>query len=559
MKSSAKKDYFSELIYISLALLAAVTMIYLCKIEPNNKINYYKDKVNIINDGWRLENSSYAESTEITLPSKVKDSDDKHIIICRDIDEKFTEENSSMYISSYYSDVYVYINDKMIFDYQSYKEGIGVSEGIVRFIVKLPDIKEDSVLKIEYIPQFKMNVYKIKCPIFGDETDIFKHFYYKNLFDIVISIIFILIGITIILIYIMSTEKIKREMGFIHIGVYALLTGVYLIDQIETVHMIVEYKKALYVSEFISLSLLSLPVLILIYKYTYDKYKILFKSASIIMIINLFGQMILYVSGKMELRSMVKCSHILLAASVILIAVIVLSEQGGEALVRLGLKKDVIVLCISGICELISYYIGAFPTVGIFLKIGILLFIVFQIRFNLNRYVQLCNDMKNEEIYKNLAYIDLLTGMSNRNAYERDLNELNEKMPSLKSLQCVMIDINGLKAANDIYGHAAGDALIKGIGILLKYVLDEQTKLYRIGGDEFVIIFENISKERVSRKLKEIERRKNEYNMSADIKISYAMGIASYLGEKHKSIKDIIKEADSMMYQNKATAKMCKL
>lgn len=557
MKSIAKKDYFSELIYILLAIFAVMIVLYFCEREQNNKINNYSNVINIINDGWTLENSRNDENTEITLTAKVKDASGEHIIISRDIDKEFTEENSIMCISSYYCDANVYINGEMIFNYQSYKEGIGRSDGVARLMVNLPEIEHDGKLTIEYIPQFKMNSYEIRSPVFGDKTDIIMHFYIKDLFDIFLAMASIFIGVIIIFIDIMSNEKIRKEIGLIYIGMYALFTGIYLTSQIEWVHMVFKYSKVLYVSECLSMSLLALPILLLIYKFTYSNYNKFFKGAIIITMINFMGQIIVYVSGKSELRNMIIYSHGVLLASCILICTTVFAELDGQELKKLGLKKSIIMLAFTGICEMVSFYFNLFA-IGEFLKMGMLFFVILQIRFNLKKYVQVYKDMKNTEIYENLAYVDLLTGINNRNAYERDLSDLNEKIPELNSLQCAMVDINGLKAANDTYGHAAGDTLIIGVGILLKYLLDERTKLYRIGGDEFVLIFENISKDRVIHKFEELEKRRKEYNITADIKISYALGIASYIKSKHKSIKDVVEEADSMMYENKAAAKMCR-
>lgn len=552
MEKISTGKYFLKLVYAALAVCAVLMVCYFYNVERSNTIINF-DNVHIMNDGWTLEGT---ENSKISLPYRVNDSYDKHIIISRIIDEEFVKGNSTMCISSYYCDANVYINNKLIFNYESYKGGIGKTDGVVCLMVKLPEVKENSKLTIEYIPQFKMNSYKIKSPIIGDKGDIIMNSYKKCAFDTSILLIFIIIGIVLIFVEIFSIGKIRIEVGLINTGMLSLFLGIYLISRIEWVHMILRNQKILYVSEFLSMALFTLPILLLIYKFTYYKYKVIFKSLAIINLINFIGQIIVYSCGKMELRNMINYTHIVLFISSFLIIVVVI-VWGGETITKLGLKKAVIALCISGICEIISYYTGVFA-VGKCMTIGMLIFVTLQMRFNVKKYIQIYRDIKNTEIYENLAYIDLLTGISNRNAYERDLITLDEKKNQLKSIQFVMIDINGLKAANDNYGHAAGDVLIKSFGRILRNSIDERYKLYRIGGDEFVIIFENTSKERIMRKLGEITRRTYEYNTRADVKISYALGMAAYTSKKHRSIKEAIEEADSIMYANKVAAKTCR-
>ncbi len=83
--------------------------------------------------------------------------------------------------------------------------------------------------------------------------------------------------------------------------------------------------------------------------------------------------------------------------------------------------------------------------------------------------------------------MDSLTGVYNRNAYEEDYLLLkNSPMPD--NLIFYSIDINGLKEANDFYGHEAGDELIRGAAACILNAFAGSGKIYRVGGDEFVVV-----------------------------------------------------------------------
>jgi diguanylate cyclase len=79
-----------------------------------------------------------------------------------------------------------------------------------------------------------------------------------------------------------------------------------------------------------------------------------------------------------------------------------------------------------------------------------------------------------------LGYIDSLTQLPNRRAFERDRETIDEKYA------LIMIDIDNLKGINDSYGPIAGDKVLKRLKSILVCVAPEKDKIYRIAGDEFL-------------------------------------------------------------------------
>ncbi|WP_010166828.1 GGDEF domain-containing protein [Candidatus Epulonipiscium viviparus] len=89
--------------------------------------------------------------------------------------------------------------------------------------------------------------------------------------------------------------------------------------------------------------------------------------------------------------------------------------------------------------------------------------------------------------FEKISFEDMLTGLRNRNSYERTIQQLQSNLPN--SLGIIFADINGLKETNDNLGHEYGDILIKWTA---KYLSKSTTEpVYRIGGDEFVIFIPN--------------------------------------------------------------------
>ncbi|MDQ0231853.1 sensor domain-containing diguanylate cyclase [Metabacillus malikii] len=90
-----------------------------------------------------------------------------------------------------------------------------------------------------------------------------------------------------------------------------------------------------------------------------------------------------------------------------------------------------------------------------------------------------------EERVRYLAYHDLLTGLSNRAAFEKRINEL---LMEEETFYLLLLDLNKLKQINDTYGHQAGDHAIQKIAMILQEVAGNSHHAARLGGDEFVML-----------------------------------------------------------------------
>ena len=86
------------------------------------------------------------------------------------------------------------------------------------------------------------------------------------------------------------------------------------------------------------------------------------------------------------------------------------------------------------------------------------------------------------------ATTDPLTGLRNRRALVNDLEEQMVDASPERPLLLLVFDLNGFKAYNDVYGHAAGDALLTRLGTALTRAVDGCGRAYRMGGDEFCVL-----------------------------------------------------------------------
>lgn len=150
-----------------------------------------------------------------------------------------------------------------------------------------------------------------------------------------------------------------------------------------------------------------------------------------------------------------------------------------------------------------------------------------------------------------LANRDALTGVKNKYAYltaEAHLNEQIEVKTDGLEFAIAVCDINGLKQVNDEKGHSEGDAFIKDGCAIICDIFDH-SPVYRIGGDEFVIIMSG------SDYANRYDLLKHFYNIQVENrhngKVTIAYGMAEYIPEKDLTLQDVFERADNLMYENK--------
>lgn len=144
--------------------------------------------------------------------------------------------------------------------------------------------------------------------------------------------------------------------------------------------------------------------------------------------------------------------------------------------------------------------------------------------------------------------IDPLTGVFSRFAYNDMMESYNNQAP--EDFVAFLIDINGLKVVNDTLGHEAGDELICGAADCIMKAVGNKGRTFRIGGDEFVV-FGTMKKEQAEETLMEMDRIITSWSGEKVKNLSVSAGYALASEFTGYSIKDLTKEADKAMYEQK--------
>ena len=162
--------------------------------------------------------------------------------------------------------------------------------------------------------------------------------------------------------------------------------------------------------------------------------------------------------------------------------------------------------------------------------------------------------IESEEKYAHLAYHDVLTGLPNRQSLYENASQLFSDLP-VKKAALIYIDMDNFKYINDTMGHDFGDELIKQASERISTNIDDKGILYRIGGDEFVILQAIDEKEAESLMGRILYSFRKEFVIKSNsIHISLSIGLAMY-PEHGDNISKLMKAADIAMYTSKESGK----
>ena len=134
---------------------------------------------------------------------------------------------------------------------------------------------------------------------------------------------------------------------------------------------------------------------------------------------------------------------------------------------------------------------------------------------------------------------------------------LSSHLPVTKPTACFMLDLNDLKKVNDTLGHEMGDIMILNFAKLLRKVVPLHYFVGRFGGDEFIVIAENISgrkeAEELIQKIRDMILKFN--GLRGEFQINYACGYALSEDYPDATVFDLLNEADLNMYEDKIRSK----
>jgi len=149
-----------------------------------------------------------------------------------------------------------------------------------------------------------------------------------------------------------------------------------------------------------------------------------------------------------------------------------------------------------------------------------------------------------------LASKDPLTGAGNRRSLDAKLDDVvNNRRRNGIAASMLLIDLDHFKKVNDVYGHRFGDQILKRITEIVNLRIRVTDSLYRIGGEEFVVVLEGQNAERAKHLAEQLRTLVHENELAPDRSVTISLGVAELVADE--TANDWMHRADEALYEAK--------
>lgn len=535
------------IIFVVFALMAGMIAWFAIGSDSAN-MAFYNDKVYTMDGEFNVQ---YKGGTKVVNPPAevVADAGDT-IVITKVLNKDEIKGNSIMfYVRQSYVNVYVG-DEQCISDTSDRKMSYELTPGSYWYFFRLPADWEGKELRIEI--QAEVARYAGEVPtIYTGNMSAFIYMAVQNgTFPMLMGVPVLVLGLMLAIFGIFSSNKdIKSRL--VLLGLFAIVTSVWSLLEARITQVF--YRDVQIANVVLFSCYYMVPFIAACYLHTYRSFR-KFKIMNVLMYVTggiYILLQVLQAVGVIRYIDFVPLGYFLIG--VLIIGVIVnyfLHRRNTKRVEDGAVYRAMIVLGVFCIIDAFRYNISPQLQTAQFSRVGFLIFF-FYLGFSVITQMNEAAIKERETIiYKRLAFIDDMTQVNNRTAFEQKLHAMRQKSV-VEPTYFLMADMNNLKRINDTHGHSAGDYAIVEIAQTIAECFTDG-ECYRIGGDEFCVITEGVTEERIVEHVDEVRRVLSEKSKSLDYDIVIAVGY-SKLGQG--GIDECFNTADAIMYRNKAALK----
>ncbi len=423
-------------------------------------------------------------------------------------------------------------------------------------LIYIPNTYSNKDITIEFKSALSWD-YKIRIPeIILTSVNTHYRLIYANdmsyiLFFTFISIVSLMIGIFGIV-----SRWLGIKNNLVIICIFTFLLSLYTIALRPVFYLNVRSDSFIYLFEYTLFYALPIPILhVICTNYEVWKQKT-FNVVKYILIINVVLQLIL---NLLHITTYIYMRNFTVTVMVIMLILLLLITAWSAYLSyrkKLNFSYKIVFALLVFVGCLFSYVIFRSDSFTMVSLIALVLYLFDAFIITFKEYIVKYKSLVNKDFYISMSYIDSLTSINNRTAFDEDLKKTTYNIG--KNLTVFCVDINMLKYVNDNFGHNAGDVIIAEVGRILKSLSEmfKNTKAYRLGGDEFVVLSYNLNMKNIKSMIEYINLATTNFKYKdTPIKLSVAIGVESSVIDENFDFDEVLKSADKKMYDDKTEKK----
>ena len=426
------------------------------------------------------------------------------------------------------------------------------SSGFIYKAFPLPHDCMGKTLTIQLLPPLSTPLkYGLPEIQFGDYSSMLQAAVYNDAPHDVIVVLCVLLGVFTIL---FSTTNLRRSelREGISIGIFSLLFALYLITECRLNVYYIGNPYYLYLLNYITFSLLPISLMAFMRERLQEKHQKICTFVIIGELIFFALEMGLHFGGIFDLREMIPVIHCLYFIDIVLITHFILTMKDKKRKQSLVLQIAPVIygMIVDALIYWLHLHIGGNDAT--FTILGVIVFLFIELVRVWKSSMSIYSESVRSKLYRQMAYVDELTQIGNRRAYEEEMATIIADTDYDQSMIIVSVDVNDLKHVNDYYGHPAGDHLIRSAAQIMQEVVGDKGKVFRIGGDEFTIFLYDTNFTEYDQLVKRAQKEVDTFNLNNPFLMSLAVG---HVQLQNNHILEAVKSADKQMYENKALYK----
>ena len=545
------KERFLRVLLLFLIIGAAVFMVWGglwdgYAMEPHYGTRAYKEPF------WTYQQGSEVLETGLTTPAFRKMETGKTYSISRILTFDGSHErdpNCFFFVDHMFSRVL--LNGEELFRYMPediQKRENSRSPGNVYAAVPLPRNCMGQRLTIEFIPALSDSIeYQLPNPCFGGFAARIMFLFRQELAQNIVGLAAAFLGVTAILFSTLVLSGSHYREGMF-IGAFAVLFSMYNLTESDFDFYVISNPCYTYVLDYITFTLMPLFLI----AYLRERLKARRKQVTTLILCGdlamFLAEMVLHFTGLVDMREFLPILHVVYGGEFFILFLFFATMKGvGQ---RNHLAFQMVPILLGTILDSSVYYLhwDLGSSDSTFTAIGVLLFLVTEMesvwKYSVEVYAE---SMKSQE-YQLMAYLDALTGIGNRRAFDAERDVIAAGRREYGTLFVASVDLNDLKLTNDTMGHAAGDFLIRSAADVLSDLTEDCGHAFRIGGDEFALLVYDISEREWNSRLDAMKKQIHSINEKSEVKLSLSLG---YEPVRSRNISAAMETADQKMYAEK--------
>lgn len=538
-----------------------LTMILICVFVVffSSLVFLQKDNLNFIkfkND--RLEESLVVyditgKKVRRYLPINEKNLVGRSFMVSKFLTERY-ENYETLAFFAFAKKVDAYLDGEKIYSYghdgnfEPYEHSVGSRY----FFINLPKDTKGKRLNIEIFPEQKLYMGKLNEILLGTTATIKLEIFMRHNLSFVFAGILFILGVISVLINIWAKKKFRAGTLTYYLGLISVLASIWIMTE-NPLFTLYTQNQAIK-NSLTFLALMSIPIVVL----KYIEMLSIFKKTKAIRIFIITYQINAIVVFVLQILNIVYFTHSVVAFHIISAVFFVYAFfkilfylKSKDKIKGLLIIITTFIFLAGAIYTIIILYLNSEVEFQFVLAATILL--ILMVFFDNLRYIfKSIKVSERDKFYEIMATRDFATGAYSRNAYLREIDDLQSM--SIEDIGIFLVDLDNLKYINDKLSHILGDSFIKNIYEILNLEFDD--KVYRIGGDEFVIFVKNTNTEYFDEKIKSLQKRIKEKGKSLNYPFAASAGFSIWKITERQKYEEALYLADLSMYEFKKKNKL---